>query len=84
MCPPDGPGGCNCGGQRQQHQLLDTPGDGLPAGGERLGTCRRLRRPWKRVRPLDPPFWDPKGHVHIAWGEGPNWVGPGNTLYSTA
>jgi len=26
---------------------------------------------------------DPKGHVHIAWGEGPNWVGPGNTLYST-
>ncbi len=27
---------------------------------------------------------DPKGHVHIAWGEGPNWVGPGNTLYSTA
>lgn len=25
---------------------------------------------------------DPKGVVHIAWGEGPNWVGPGNVLYS--
>ncbi len=25
---------------------------------------------------------DPKGTVHIAWGEGPDWVGPGNVLYS--
>jgi hypothetical protein len=27
---------------------------------------------------------DPTGHVQLAWGEGPNWVGPGNTLYSTS
>jgi Neuraminidase (sialidase) len=26
---------------------------------------------------------DPAGHVQLAWGEGPNWAGPGNTLYST-
>ncbi len=26
---------------------------------------------------------DPVGAVHIAWGEGPNWVGPGNVFYST-
>src|SRR5207245_7233013 len=27
---------------------------------------------------------DPTGHVQSAWGEGPNWVGPGNTLYATS
>ncbi len=27
---------------------------------------------------------DPAGHVQIAWGEGPNWVGPGNALYATS
>src|SRR5207249_3376552 len=27
---------------------------------------------------------DPKGHVHIAWGEGPNYGGPGNVLYATS
>ncbi len=27
---------------------------------------------------------DPTGHVQAVWGEGPNWVGPGNTLYSTS
>jgi len=27
---------------------------------------------------------DPKGRVHIAWGEGPSWVGPGNVLYATS
>ncbi len=25
---------------------------------------------------------DSRGHIHIAWGEGPNWLGPGNTYYS--
>ena len=24
---------------------------------------------------------DPKNGVHIAWGEGPNYSGPGNVLY---
>ncbi len=27
---------------------------------------------------------DPKGHVQLAWGEGPSWGGPGNTLYTTS
>ncbi len=27
---------------------------------------------------------DSKGHVHVAWGEGPNWNGPGNVLYATS
>lgn len=27
---------------------------------------------------------DPAGHVQLAWGEGPSWSGPGNTLYATA
>ena len=27
---------------------------------------------------------DPTGHVQAAWGEGPNWVGPGNVLYVTS
>jgi len=27
---------------------------------------------------------DPKGHVHIVWGEGPNYGGPGNVLYATS
>jgi len=25
---------------------------------------------------------DPTGNVQIAWGEGPDYSGPGNTLYS--
>jgi len=25
---------------------------------------------------------DPKGNVQFAWGEGPTYSGPGNTLYS--
>jgi len=27
---------------------------------------------------------DSKGHVHLAWGEGPSWSGPGNVLYATS
>jgi hypothetical protein len=27
---------------------------------------------------------DPKGRVHMAWGEGPSWSGPGNVLYATS
>lgn len=25
---------------------------------------------------------EPADHVHIAWGEGPSYAGPGNLLYS--
>src|SRR5207247_6405034 len=27
---------------------------------------------------------DSKGHVHIVWGEGTNYGGPGNVLYATS
>jgi BNR repeat-like domain len=27
-------------------------------------------------------FLDSAGHVQLAWGEGPDWSGPGNTLYA--
>jgi hypothetical protein len=26
---------------------------------------------------------DPVGGIHIAWGEGPDWIGPGNVFYAT-
>ena len=25
---------------------------------------------------------DPRGVVHMAWGEGPDYIGPGNVLYA--
>ncbi len=27
---------------------------------------------------------DPLGGIHIAWGEGPDWIGPGNVFYATS